>query len=402
MKIIVCIDKNKGMAFDKSRKLQDEILTDRILKITSGSKLLMNDYSYQLFDSNLQITPDNKFLENSTNNDFCFVEDVDISPYENKINTIILYRFNRAYPSDLKFNISLEKGWELISREDFEDLSQEKITEEIYERNYDSTNELQHKRDKIIADNTTVPFQITYAPTPKVQKGNQNSDTKQKNDIKKGSWGRFLDSIEKDVDDALIIYKGKHQINAQDQNQQKRYGFGICAQLNHDYNATQIKPLCSEVIEWLEIFESINEGQKLDKLIISCTFTENKSEDKNKNKSEDKSEDKNNNEEEEEEEEGEEEEEDKEDKDKVEEKINTTRDFYIIEYGKNFIRSHLVVEEVMHCLFFSQTQSYIFVGYCSSSSKKVAAPCKTFCAIEKLANFVRDCELYDKMTTKAK
>lgn len=135
MKIIVCIDKNGGMAFNKRRQSQDKILRERILRITSGSKLLMNDYSYKLYGFNSQIVSDNKFLENSTNDDFCFVEDVDVYPYENKINKIILYHWNRSYPSDLKFKISLEKGWKLISREDFKGSSHEKITEEIYERN---------------------------------------------------------------------------------------------------------------------------------------------------------------------------------------------------------------------------------------------------------------------------
>lgn len=134
MKIIVCIDINGGMAFNQRRQSQDKKLRERILNIINGNKLMMNDYSYKQFGDVPQIIVDNKFLENSTHDDFCFVEDIDVAPYVSKIDKIILYHWNRSYPSDLKFTISLDKGWKLISKEDFKGSSHENISEEVYER----------------------------------------------------------------------------------------------------------------------------------------------------------------------------------------------------------------------------------------------------------------------------
>ena len=134
MKIIVCIDNGNGMAFNHRRQSQDRKLRERILQITNGSKLLMNNYSHKLFGDNPQIQVNDKFLENSNKDDFCFVEDVDITPYEDRIDQIIIYKWTRSYPSDLKFNISLDKCWKQVSKDEFQGTSHEKITEEIYKR----------------------------------------------------------------------------------------------------------------------------------------------------------------------------------------------------------------------------------------------------------------------------
>ena len=134
MILIVCIDKNNGMAFNNRRQSQDLKLRERILTITKGSTLLMNNYSMELFGEHSQIRADEHFLDNAIKDDYCFAENIDITPYEDKINKIILYKWNRAYPSDLKFGISLSGSWELVKTEDFQGNSHENITEEIYER----------------------------------------------------------------------------------------------------------------------------------------------------------------------------------------------------------------------------------------------------------------------------
>jgi len=43
---------------------------------------------------------------------------------------LILYRWNRTYPADLYFTLSLE-GWTLERREEFAGSSHEKITKEV-------------------------------------------------------------------------------------------------------------------------------------------------------------------------------------------------------------------------------------------------------------------------------
>lgn len=169
---------------------------------------------------------------------------------------------------------------------------------------------------------------------------------------KEDRWGKFLKSIDKDVDDALVIYKGN-----------EREGYGIYAQLptnsESKYNRRRMRPRRSEVEKWIDAFKKIDKNEQPSQLQLNCSFDG---------------------------------------------KDKETINFHLVEYGENFIRTHFFDMNLNehNSLFFSQTKSYIFVGYCSISDKdksknKVNAACQTFCAIEKLANFVRDCELYKKM-----
>lgn len=134
MILIVCTDDNGGMLFNHRRQSQDIKLRERILNITSGCTLLMNEYSREMFGDYPQIRTDSYFLDNALDDDYCFVEDVDIRPYEDKVSRIILYKWNRKYPSNLKFGISLSDGWEIVRTVDFQGNSHDRITEVIYER----------------------------------------------------------------------------------------------------------------------------------------------------------------------------------------------------------------------------------------------------------------------------
>ena len=58
------------------------------------------------------------------------MEDCELAPYLEKIEQIIVYRWNREYPSDRKIDIDLKK-WKRNSKRDFEGSSHKKITEEV-------------------------------------------------------------------------------------------------------------------------------------------------------------------------------------------------------------------------------------------------------------------------------
>lgn len=133
MKIIVCLDDNKGMLFNKRRQSQDNTLREDIINSLNGSRLLMNEYSYKQFKDTQQdhITVDNNFLSTAAEDDYCFVENLKLSPYEEKISELIIYHWNRNYPADTYFDIDLSQ-WELITTTEFAGNSHEKITKEIY------------------------------------------------------------------------------------------------------------------------------------------------------------------------------------------------------------------------------------------------------------------------------
>ena len=137
MNIIICLDDNNGMMFNKRRQSQDRILRADLKEFIKDKDLYINNYSYKLYKDidNGNIKVSENFLEQCTENDFCLVEDKLLNNYINKINNIIIYKLNRMYPSDLYFDINLtSNSWELLETKGFEGSSHEKITRIIYRR----------------------------------------------------------------------------------------------------------------------------------------------------------------------------------------------------------------------------------------------------------------------------
>ena len=97
----------------------------------------MNEYSYKLYkdidDGNIKVCEN--FLNECSDNDFCLIENTEVKNYINNINTIVVYKWNRIYPSDFYFDIDLNtNSWELLKTEEFQGSSHEKITKETYRR----------------------------------------------------------------------------------------------------------------------------------------------------------------------------------------------------------------------------------------------------------------------------
>ena len=130
MNIIVCLDDKNGMLFNKRRQSSDIRLIDRIMEITSAATLLTNSYSAKQFSDNIIINEN--FLNIAKAGEYCFVENCDIKDYKEKIEKIIIYRWNRVYPADMFFPIEILEGLKLASTYEFKGNSHEKITEEIY------------------------------------------------------------------------------------------------------------------------------------------------------------------------------------------------------------------------------------------------------------------------------
>ena len=137
MILMVCVDDNGGMMFHRRRQSRDRRLVERILTLTQGSLLRMNAYSAALFSGHerKQICISEDFLQKAEPGTFCFVENVSILPYLDKIERIIRFRWNRVYPADQYFEISLETdGWRLMDSESFAGSSHPDIKMEVYEQ----------------------------------------------------------------------------------------------------------------------------------------------------------------------------------------------------------------------------------------------------------------------------
>ena len=136
MILIVCVEDNLGMMFNCRRQSKDRILRERILEIAGEQKLFVSDYTAKQFAEKEQ--PRLTIFENAKSicqeEGYCWIENPQELPPVESISSIILYRWNRAYPSDQFFPVDLS-NWEMTSSREFVGSSHEKITEEVYRKN---------------------------------------------------------------------------------------------------------------------------------------------------------------------------------------------------------------------------------------------------------------------------
>ncbi len=133
MIIMTVVDDHGGLCFNQRRQSQDRKLRQRMLEIAGTKGIWMDAYSASMFtEAADRIHVDDDFLNQAGQGDFCFVEDKAVLPYADRIEKIILFRWNRAYPFDMYFDITLESPWRLQESHDFSGFSHDTITEEVY------------------------------------------------------------------------------------------------------------------------------------------------------------------------------------------------------------------------------------------------------------------------------
>ena len=134
MNVIVCIDEENGMLFNGRRQSKDRVLREHAAAF-AGGKLWMNGYTAKQFiEDGCDMIADEAFLSNAPEDAWCFVENADIKPYLDQISRVAVYRWNRLYPSDVKFPMAeFSARWTLVSREEFAGSSHERITQEVYQ-----------------------------------------------------------------------------------------------------------------------------------------------------------------------------------------------------------------------------------------------------------------------------
>ncbi len=133
MKLIVCLDEREGMSFGGKRQSRDRILIEDMKKMLDGEPLFITEYSEKLlFQSGISVKVCHDL---HACNGFCFVENESVSDYGKMLEELVIYRWNRHYPSDLYFDLApAELGLRLESIEEFEGSSHEKITKERYKK----------------------------------------------------------------------------------------------------------------------------------------------------------------------------------------------------------------------------------------------------------------------------
>lgn len=134
MTAIVCIEDRGGILFSKRRVSRDAEVVRDVAR--DHQRILLTKYSLPLFDTEkldtgVCLSP----LSEGKSGDVCFIEDGSIKDNLARISRLIVYKWNRTYPSDVKLGFEpLSAGFTLISSSELVGKSHEKITKEVYVR----------------------------------------------------------------------------------------------------------------------------------------------------------------------------------------------------------------------------------------------------------------------------
>lgn len=126
MIVFACVDDRMGMMFNNRRQSKDSVVINKIFELSNSEPVFSSEYTQKLLN-NGKICDDF-----STFNGLAFIEKPS-DFFEDRIDKIYLFKWNRHYPSDDFFNIELSK-FNLINTEEFIGNSHEKITLETYIR----------------------------------------------------------------------------------------------------------------------------------------------------------------------------------------------------------------------------------------------------------------------------
>ena len=134
MTAIVCVEDRGGILFLKRRVSRDREVYRDIAE--NYIKVYMTSYSLPLFDgvkinTGVRLLP----ISEGERGEVCFVESGEIADNIHKISRLVIYRWNRTYPSDVKLGFEPENlGFKRVSTTELVGYSHEKITKDIYKK----------------------------------------------------------------------------------------------------------------------------------------------------------------------------------------------------------------------------------------------------------------------------
>ena len=134
MTVFVCIDDRGGMLFNKRRQSRDSRVIEDVIRTAEDGVLYISDFSEILFEeSDASVISVPEPLESAGKEGFVFIENRHLSEHLDRIDRLIIYKWNRKYPSDFSLDVDpTAAGFKKKSTREFVGTSHEKITREDY------------------------------------------------------------------------------------------------------------------------------------------------------------------------------------------------------------------------------------------------------------------------------
>lgn len=135
MKLIVCLDEDGGMAFNRRRQTRDRVQKEHLFRKIGDEVLWMSPYSAKQFAGEREeglsrISED--YLTLAGEEDYVLAERDAVNEVLEQVTELLIYRWNRSYPSDVVFPVEMLADRTLVESEEFRGSSHDCITFERY------------------------------------------------------------------------------------------------------------------------------------------------------------------------------------------------------------------------------------------------------------------------------
>lgn len=129
MTLYICLDDRNGLRFNNRRQSRDAAVLADIRSLCSGNLGIKPDSEKLIREAEIPYV-----LPPETGEDF-FAEEIPPEEVLEKTKKLVIYRWNRHYPADVRWEPDLTTmGFVLRETIDFPGTSHEKITREVYVR----------------------------------------------------------------------------------------------------------------------------------------------------------------------------------------------------------------------------------------------------------------------------
>lgn len=145
MKLIICVDSYYGYSFNNRRQATDKGVREHILNELKTHNITMhiNPYTERSFKRTgisfednpfLLVEKDDSFPESLAQTDeWVFIENADITNYYRFIDEMMVYKWEKTYPTDKKLNLQFVESFVPTRREVFDGSTHEDVTFVHYE-----------------------------------------------------------------------------------------------------------------------------------------------------------------------------------------------------------------------------------------------------------------------------
>ena len=133
--VAVALDEREGMTIFGKRQSRDRVLIADFVTSMGDTPIYISPFSKVIFEPHKEVNIVEDPFHDSCEGGACFIENYHLSHYIDMIGTLIIYRWNELYPSDVRFDLDVTAaGFKLVESYDFEGSSHAKITKEVYRR----------------------------------------------------------------------------------------------------------------------------------------------------------------------------------------------------------------------------------------------------------------------------